>query len=61
MVTQVCEDLLEKMANQKGSNKKIAVLLPFLGRIGKESSFPLIRLLLPEVADTAVASSGLFD
>ncbi|CAM9320873.1 unnamed protein product [Ectocarpus sp. 12 AP-2014] len=46
---EVCEDLLEKMANQKGSNKKIAVLLPFLGRIGKESSFPLIRLLLPEL------------
>lgn len=46
---QVCEDLLEKMVNQKGSDKKLELLTPFMSGLGKESAFPLVRLILPEV------------
>eukprot|EP00752_Nemacystus_decipiens_P016381 g14643.t1 len=47
---EVCEDLLEKMADQtRLTGAKLDLLKPFLARLGRESPFPLLRLILPEL------------
>ena len=48
--TQVCEDLLERLGTISGTtDDKLELLKPFLKGLGKESAFPLLRLILPEV------------
>lgn len=50
MILQVCEDLLERMAARKGTNdRRLELLAPVLSGLGRESAFPLLRLILPEV------------
>ncbi|CAM9127479.1 unnamed protein product [Scytosiphon promiscuus] len=44
-----CRDVLEKMATMKGSAIKLDLVMPFLSTLGKESAFPIMRLLLPEL------------
>eukprot|EP00903_Cladosiphon_okamuranus_P009258 g8834.t1 len=53
---KVCEDLLERWVTQskqmrhKGLNdRKLELLKPFLSGLGRESAFPLMRLILPEL------------
>ncbi len=48
-ILQVCEDLLEKMAKESQNEKKLELVTRFIAPLGKESNFPLMRLLLPEV------------
>lgn len=50
---QVCENLLEKMSQQSNSDGKLDLLTPFLSRLGQESAFPFMRLILPEVLQNA--------
>lgn len=49
----MCENLLEKMAQQSNSGGKLDLLTPFLSRLGQESAFPFMRLILPEVLQNA--------
>ncbi|CAM9475934.1 unnamed protein product [Pylaiella littoralis] len=44
---EVCE-LLERMSKRKGADK-LNLLMPLLTRLEKESAFPLMRLILPEL------------
>eukprot|EP00904_Undaria_pinnatifida_P001070 jgi/Undpi1/10964/HiC_scaffold_30.g13265.m1 len=44
----VCESL-EKMPEQSKLEGKLDLLTPFLARLGQESAFPFMRLILPEL------------
>lgn len=53
---QVCTDVLEKMRSAKGTDARLNLLTPIWKRVGRQSTFPFLRLLLPQVRSSAGAS-----